>query len=345
MSPTSSIWYDAALLRSAKFALCVLFLAALAFGCYRHQIPDDFDRYVYEAIVRGKQQPIEAVYSVVKHESPRAEASSILDSPEHLRELEPMYAIRPVYLAVISVLSRVLPIQSAISFISAAAWFGIGMVVLCWTKSPLLGGLLVAAFPVLSLGRLGTPDALAALLVISALWLLDRHRSLALGLLFVSLGVRTDDVLILIAVLVWLAWEKKLPRLVAATLAAAAIGIVLGINHWAGSYGWIVLFRFSFIGGRYPAQIAHVLTVKEYVDGAVRGAAALIDRVAIWLFVGCLAWRLRPNPLLIVVGGAAAAHFLLYPSPEDRYLVWAYVVAGIALVLSLDQGIERGSAA
>lgn len=339
------MWYDSALLRSAKFALCVLFLAALAFGCYRRPIPDDFDRYIYEAIVRGKSQSIEVVYSIVKHESPRAEASSILDSPQHLRELEPMYAIRPVYLAAISVLSRVLPIQSAISFISAAAWFGIGMVVLGWTKSPVLSGLLVAAFPILSLGRLGTPDALAALLVICALWLLDRELPFALGLLFVSLGVRTDDILILIAVLAWLAWEKKLPRLVAAALAAAAIGIVLGINHWAGNYGWIVLFRFSFISGRYPAEIPHVLTVREYVYGVARGAAALIDRVAVWLFVGCLAWRLRPNPLLIVVSGAVAAHFLLYPSPEDRYLVWAYVVAGVALVLSLDQEVERASAA
>jgi hypothetical protein len=76
--------------------------------------------------------------------------------------------------------------------------------------------------------------------------------------------VRTDNILILFAVLVCLAWKQRLPRSIAAVLAAFAIGIVLGINHWAGNYGWIVLFRFSFISGRYPAQIPHVLTIREY---------------------------------------------------------------------------------
>jgi hypothetical protein len=297
---------------------------------------DNLDRYIYEAIVRGKSQPIEAVYAVVKHASPRTEQSSILDSPQHLQELEPMYAIRPIYLAVISLLSRIVSIQSAISLISAASLFGIGLVVLFWTKRPLLAGLLMAAIPILILGRLGGPDALAAVLVIAALWLVDGNMMLALGLLFLSLGVRTDDILILFAVLAWLAWERKISRLLAGALAVAALGIVLGINHWAGNYGWVVLFRFSFIGGRYPAQIPHVLTAGEYVRGLWRGAYAIADQVAIWVLFGILAWRRSRDPLLIVAGCAAAAHFLLYPSGEDRYLIWAYVVAGVSLIRSFD---------
>jgi len=49
-----------------------------------------------------------------------------------------------------------------------------------------------------------------------------------------------------------------------------------------------------------------------------------------------LAWRRHRDPLLIVAGCAAAVHFLLYPSGEDRYLIWAYVVAGVSLIRSLD---------
>jgi hypothetical protein len=313
----------------------VLFLAGLAFACYRSPV-DNLDRYIYEAIVRGKTQSIDAAYSIVKHTSPRAEQSSILDSPQHLLELEPMFAIRPVYLVAIAELSRAVPIQSAISFISALSLFGIGLVVLFWTKRPLLAGLLMAALPIPFLGRLGGPDGLAAVLVISALWVLERSTIVALGLLFLSLGVRTDDLLILIAVLAWLAWERKVPRLVAGALAIAAVGIVLGINHWAGNYGWIVLFRFSFVSGRYPAQIPHVLAVGEYVRGLWRGAYAIADQVAVWILLGILAWRRRPDPLLIVAGCAAAAHFLLYPSGEDRYLIWAYVVVGVSLIRSLE---------
>jgi len=149
--------------------------------------------------------------------------------------------------------------------------------------------------------------------------------------------VRTDNILILFAVLVCLAWKQRLPRSIAAVLAAFAIGIVLGINHWAGNYGWIVLFRFSFISGRYPAQIPHVLTIREYVYALVYGAVAVADRVAVWILLGLLAWRRRQDPLLIVVSFAVLAHFLLYPSPEDRYLVWAYVITGIVLIRSFDE--------
>jgi len=33
-------------LKVGKFALCVLFPAALAVACYRHPVPDDRDRYI-----------------------------------------------------------------------------------------------------------------------------------------------------------------------------------------------------------------------------------------------------------------------------------------------------------
>jgi len=113
-----------------------------------------------------------------------------------------------------------------------------------------------------------------------------------------------------------------------------------------GNYGWIVLFRFSFISGRYPAQIPHVLTIREYVYALVYGAVAVADRVAVWILLGLLAWRRRQDPLLIVVSFAVLAHFLLYPSPEDRYLVWAYVITGIVLIRSFDeQNRQTGVAA
>jgi hypothetical protein len=329
-------------LRAIQFALCILFLAALACVCYRRPVSDDFDRYIYEAIVREKSQPIEAVYAIVKHENPRAEASSILDSPQHLRELEPLYAIRPLYLATISLLGRILPPQNAIDLVSSASLFGIGIVVLFWTSRPLLTCLLLAASPIVLLGRFGTPDALSALLVIASLWLLDQRRDLfALAFLFVSLGVRTDNILLLFAVLAWLVWEKRLSYPVVALMAALGLGIVLAIDHWAGAYAWVVLFRFSFVGGRYPAQIPHTLAVREYLSAFARGSLAVADRVAIWLLLAIVAWKRCPNFLLVLVGAAAVAHFLLYPSPEDRYLIWAYIVTGVLFMRSFENVIEK----
>jgi hypothetical protein len=324
----------AALSQSIKYAFCVLFLGVIAYGCYRHPVPDDFDRYIYEAIVRGWSQPVEVVYPLVKHESPRAEESSVLQSPEDLRALEPLYAIRPLYLFLIAVVSHVLPIQRAITLISAASLFGIGVVVLCWTRTPLLAALLMAASPILVLGRIGTPDGLAALLAILSLYLMDTDLSplLGLGVLFMSLGVRTDNILLLLPVLAWVVHKKRLGVSEAGLGALLAVGVVLVINHLAGNYGWIVLFRYSFLGGRSPAGVSHSLTLLEYVVASGRGVQALLPRLAIWLLLGSAVWWRTRSALLAVVGFSVAAHIALYPSPEDRYLAWAYVIVGVATV-------------
>lgn len=322
------------MIRPASFVFYLVFLAGLAFACYRLPYPN-FDRYIYEAIVRGKSQSIEDVYSAVKHSDPSAEASSLLDSPQHLRELEPLYSIRPIYIAGISLLARSMPILSAISLISAISVFAIGVVILLWTNRPLLSGFLIAAAPIAYVGRFGTPDAFATAFVVAALWLLDRRQSLALALLFLSLGIRTDNIVLLLAVLAFLAWERKLPALAAAACAAVAALIVAGINHVAGNYGWLVLFHFSFVGGRSPAEVPHTLTMGQYLRGVASGAF-ILNRAAVWLLVGCVAWRFRPNPLLLIVASAALVHFFLFPSGEDRYFVWAYVMAGVALIRCLD---------
>jgi hypothetical protein len=310
------------------------FFAALAAMCYYRPVQDDFDRYIYEAIVRDKSQPIEEIYNIVKHESPRAEASSVLDSPEHLRELEPLYAIRPLYIEAIRVISRVVPIQHAINFLSAVSLFAIGIVVLLWTKQPLLGCLLISASSVLGIGRVGTPDALAALLAIFGLWFIaeDIHPAVGLLVLFLSLGVRTDNLLLLLAVLVWLVWKEKVPGYIAALLALLGIATVLAINHFAGNYGWVVLFRYSFVGGRYPSQVAHTLTLREYALALAQGAMGIFSQVALWILLAIIAWKRRPAELLVVVAVAAAAHFVLFPSPESRYFIWAFVVIGVELI-------------
>ena len=327
------------LLKPVQFGLYLLLLLGLSLVCYRRAIADDFDRYVYEAIVRGRAQSLEEVYNIVKHESPRAEASSVLDSPQHLRELEPLYAIRPLYIEIVSVLSGIFSIQNAINFVSAASFFAIGVVVLIWTLKPLLSALLMVFYPVLLLGRAGTPDALSAFLVILALWLIqDRSRPiLALCVLFVSLGVRTDNVLLLLAALAWLLWDKRIAPYQAGLLAALGIIVVLGINRWAGNYGWIVLFRYSFVSGRYPARLPHALTFREYFSALISGMTVIVTRVSLWLLLGILAYRCQRSRVLVVCVSAVAAHFLLFPSPEDRYLVWAYIVVGIFVIRSFGE--------
>jgi hypothetical protein len=315
------------------------FLAGLFWLCFRHPIPDDFDRYMYEAIVRLRRQPADVVYSIVKYENPRAEQSSILDSPDHMLKLQPLYAIRPAYLWLIALGSEAgLSIQNAINLISAASFWGIGVLLFVWTGHALPSALLIAYAPILVLGRLGTPDALSAFLVLLGLWAVWKGHVFGLAPLLLSVWVRTDNVLLVLIVLIWLVYERRLSWLPAAALSAVAIASVLLINHVAHNYGWAVLFHWTFLSGyRSPADIPPNVTVREYVSAVLQGLEHLFSYVALWILLGLAAWchSRSCRSLLAVAGLACAAHFLLYPSTEQRYLIWAFVVIGVAFIDSV----------
>jgi len=316
--------------------LYVAFAAFLAATCFFRPVSGDFDRYVYEALVRGRYERVERIYPIVKHASPRAEASSVLDSAEHLAGLEPLYAIRPIYTEIITAFSLVLPIQKSINLVSALSLFGIALMLIAWARAmPLYCALLISTGGIVDAGRMGTPDALSALFVIVGFWLLERDQiSHAILILLASIWVRTDNVLVVLALLVWLTLTKRIRLLYAillATISAATVGF---INQMAGNYGWLVLFRYSFIAGKYPAEIASHLTAQEYFVVATRGAMFLIPQLAFWVLLGLAAWARRPEERarLLTVALAAGAHFLLFPSPEGRYFVWAYLIVGIAFI-------------
>ena len=77
-------------------------MAVIAAACYIHPIPNDFDRYMYEAVVRSKFQSLEAYYPVIRHESTRAEESSVIDTPAHMKDAETLYTVCPLYTNLIS---------------------------------------------------------------------------------------------------------------------------------------------------------------------------------------------------------------------------------------------------
>jgi len=325
--------------------LYLAFAAILSSTCYFRPVPDDFDRYIYEALVRGRYQSVETIYPIIKHENPRAENSSVLDSPTHLRQLEPLYAIRPTYVDAIAMFSMVgIPIQRSINLVSAVSFFGIAILLLVLTGRPFYSALLLATPAVLVTGRLGTPDALSTLLLITAFWVLTRDRFHAgVALMILSVWVRTDNVLLVIAVLGWLVWERKLSALRGSLFALAALGSVLFINRMAGNYGWTVLFRYSFIGGKYPAEISTHLTTAEYIRAFTTGLQAFVPQLAPWILLGAVAWQWqsRYRELLPVVAVTALVHFMLYPSPEGRYLVWAYLITGIAFIDAVNTPVKK----
>jgi hypothetical protein len=323
-------------MKIAKTTAYIAFSLSLAVACYLRPVPDDFDRYVYEALIRSPRQPVQDIYQIVKHESPRVEASSVLDSPEHLAQLEPLYAIRPLYVEAISIFSHRLAPQKSITFISVLSLFLLAALLLIWTRRPVYSALLLLTPAVLTLGRMGTPDAFSTLFVVAGFWLLTKNLiPPAIFILLISVWIRTDNVLAVVAVLMWLAWTRRLSPLRAGGLIALAVASVLFINHNAGNYGYLVLFRYSFIAGKYPAEILPTLTMSEYLHAFGVGAESTLPQTAPWVLLGVVAWRWLPSArgLLVTTAAAAAVHFALFPSPEARYLVWAYLLCGIMFVV------------
>ncbi len=320
------------------FTTCLYlgFIAVVSWACFRHPVADDFDRYIYEALVRGKYETVEVVYPIIKHSNKRAEESSVLDSPTHLGQLEPLYAIKPLYVKAIEATAFTgLPIQSRINLISALSLFGVGILVLAWTGKPGYSALLLASSAIMVIFRMGTPDGLSTFVVLAGLWAVSRSRLLiAILLLLVSVWIRTDNLLLVIAVLGYLLRQKRISLADAGVMGAISAGSVALINHFSGNYSWPVLFQFSFIGGRSPAEIDPHFGIAQYLGVATRSAETIIPQVAIWILLGIMArkWIPSSSGLLVPVWIAVVAHYVLYPSPESRYLVWAFVVTGVIFV-------------
>jgi hypothetical protein len=258
-----------------------------------------------------------------------------------------MYAVKPLYVRAIEATAFTgLPMQSRINLISALSLFGVGLVVLAWTGKPGYSALLLASSSITVIFRMGTPDGLSAFIVLAGLWAISQSRFLiGILLLVVSVWIRTDNVLLVMAILGYLLWGKNISAADASVLGMISVASVALINRLSGNYSWRVLFQFSFIGGRSPAEIDPRFGISEFVGVAARNAETIVPQIAIWTFLSAIAWKVNPSRsrLLIPVWGTVAAHYVLYPSPESRYLVWAYLVTGIIFIVALQRESPSGN--
>jgi hypothetical protein len=326
--------------KSLAFLVYVTFAAALSVICFLRPIADNFDRYMYEAVTRSLNQNWNEFYPIVKHEYWRVEQSSVMDSAEHMAQLEPLYAIRPLYIEAIAVLNRCgFGYQQAITVVQVVSFFAIALLVGIWTKELLYSALLLLVPQILDLGRGGSPEPLNALAILAGLYLiLHRNRTVTgLGLLSIAVWIRTDSVLVLLVVLGWLAVKGRLRLWIAGVFAAIGITSVQVINHFSGNYGYLVLFRYSFLGGRAPALIHAHLSAREYATVFLHGVVPIAPQISLWIILAIAGCQLRSRfrEWIPVLGLAAVLHFILFPSGEGRYLAWFYVFVGVVFIQAL----------
>jgi hypothetical protein len=315
------------------------FAFAGAAACYINPVQDDFDRFVYEALIRSDRQSTDEIYPIVKHEALRAESSSVMDSAGHLAELEPLYAVRPLYLQTARIVEQLTKSpQHSLHLISAASLFLCALLLATATRQYVYSALVMLVPGVLTTARMGTPDIFSALVILASIVALTKNRLfVAVLLLLLSVWVRTDNVLFVLTMLAWEIGKKTIPVAYGFVLGALAGGSVVFINHFAGNYGWKVLVQYSFIGGRYPAEITPHITPLVYGRIVLSNAQFLLPQLAPWLLLALVSWRLKSSDRgwLVPVIAASALHYVLFPSPEARYFVWAFLLIALAFLRAI----------
>ncbi|HMD21421.1 MAG TPA: hypothetical protein VKH40_13930 [Alloacidobacterium sp.] len=329
------------------------FCVALAIVTYLRPLPT-FDRYLYAGAVASLR------YSdpVTIHRIARAEFDTqpspfpfesvavepyfadVRDNPYHFAQQLGLFRVKMGYVAAGYVLWRAgLPILSGLRLISACCLFFVGMVVLAWTRHALLAAMLLLTPPVLNLGRMVTADPFSTTMVFLALFALDKKRDLlATTLLIASIVVRSDNVVLVLILLAWMVWSRHLRLPVGALYAALALAACALVNRIAGIYGWRVLMQHSFIKPEIePISHPVLISFAGYLHALAGLRAIPYTFMTVWILVAAAVWKWLPEGsilrnLLPVAGIYIVVRLLIFPNFDDRVFVWAYLLAGVALI-------------
>ena len=284
--------------------------------------------------------------------APDRQNSSLQDrssNPDHFAEFLPCFAIRPLYIELMHIfrkfgasLVQATVLGSVLPYVALATLFFV------WAKTyvgsvyaSLLAFLLALTPPVWSLSRMPEPDCLSTVWVCLALYLIFERNRIAAGLAVLLIGVyiRTDNALLVLCVVAYLSLvTKQVDKWKAAVLAGVAVASVFTINHFAGDYGWRLLYYRGFIAPPLaPGEFVAQFTFADYQRALRSGLAALLggNFVSYFLF-GVIGYFASTKPAMrkvfIVVITFSATHFIIFPLAEDRYLALYYVVAGLTAI-------------
>lgn len=270
--------------------------------------------------------------------------------PEALRQQLPIVRIRVAYVALIGLLHgagatypQATYIISAVSV--AAAVIVLGLLCRALGLSPLFVPLVALSCGYVRLARLSTPDALACLGALLAMWLwLTRRR--AAWVVAAALPLVRSDFVLLPVLMAASEWRTGRWR-VALTSALVATGLYAAVNAAAGGYGWRMLIHLTFIVGAfpYPERLPLTSSGDAYLQVYLRGARSVIQHPHGLIYGSALVawWRTRrrtPMPeaqaaALGVMTAFVASHWLLFPVYGERFFSAAASVVLLVLVAHL----------
>lgn len=166
----------------------------------------------------------------------------------------------------------------------------------------------------------------------------------AFTLLLLSIAARPDNVIFVLMLAAYLAvlapTPHKLSFRTAAVIGGAALLLYFFINHFAGSYGWAVLFHHSFIKlSAYPATLEPAISFSDYRRELLQGAMFVWERSPrewMLLAAGILTTLLYGKPegttaklwygLVFLAWTNMLIRFLLFPNTTERYFYFNYIL-------------------
>ena len=313
-----------------------------------------FDRYLYAGAVaslrysdpitihRIARAEFDAQPSPFQYESVAAEPyfADVRDNPYHFVQQLAFYRVKLGYVAIGYVLWRTgLPILVGLRLISACCLFLTGLAVLMWTHDSVLCCVLLLTPSVMSMGRMVTADPLSTTIIFLALFAIAKEKeSIAAILLIASVLLRFDNAVLALIVLAWMVWKRRMRPSSGVLFGVLAVVAAVLANRISGYYGWRVLMQHSFIKPeREPVNHPVLINFAGYVHAMAELRVIPYTFMTIWILVAAATWKKLPSgsifrDLLPLAGVCILVRLAIFPNVEDRYFLWAYLLASVALI-------------
>jgi hypothetical protein len=347
-------------------ALLVVFYAA--YYAQRPVYNWDMVPYIAVALIDSGQAvdtAYQAAYAAIETAVPAATVRQLKGTRnEHLIAIDPsrfvallpFFTVKPIYPALIAVLhAGGIGLVTASVVISAVSYGLICLLLYVWLAPWMPIGIGVAAMALLSLSpfltpiaQLSSPDALSALVVLAAMFLIIERGVFSGGaaLLVVAIAVRPENILLCGIGLLYLAASRHLGVTRLLLFAVAAFALYAAISAWAGNYGWKTLFYFAMVDNTVALNgFVSPLAISDYLKIYLRQIDRLIfltqDGVTFFLLLGlgalCLKgrhrlWSDRYSHLTILALLFMAARLFALPSDALRALLPAYLMLTVAFI-------------
>jgi hypothetical protein len=348
-------------LGGALFGFVCLFIAA-----YALVKPDynwDMVAYVATALEDRYEDPAElhgATWKVISESAPEAQLYEIQygnpynkhqwENPADFQSQLSMYRVKVGYVWLMRVIEPVVGLAHAAILLSVVPSLLVGALALYWLarENSLQAGFILAPLLMLAdqaqMTSAVVPDMLLSLVSLAALYSFVRGReALACVLLFASVFVRPDNIILIFALLltaIIFGW-RVLPML--ATFLASLLACVT-ISKYGGHPGWWAHFYFSCVQiqnsmAGFQPDFSLVAMLQGYMRGVVVSlihndwAALLALFVAGWALLHRYGRAIssRQNALLFALAIGTLGKFASFPLPDDRF--YHVFILGMAVLL------------